>query len=132
MAGFYAGRPTSGPADPYANEELLRRHFRDIRAFVALANESGAVARVVPFEFELGPRNRARYRRFLELAEDYDVPVCSLGSAFDGHAIEELWVNSLDAHPNTFANGIAVRSAVDCLFGSLAGNRAANQDAQWP
>lgn len=102
-------------SSPYDDEDLLKRHLTDLRRFVSLANEHGAEVRIVPFSFQSVQSQHTRYRRFVQLAMDFDLPVCSLEGAFEGHSPEVLHVNKLDGHPSAYANRLAVEAAWDCL-----------------
>ncbi|MGB5163576.1 MAG: SGNH/GDSL hydrolase family protein [Thermoanaerobaculia bacterium] len=100
---------------PYDDIELLRKHLTDLRRFVSLAKENGAEVRIVPFSFQIEQSDRTRYSRFFQLAMDFELPICSLEGAFEGHSPGVLRVNSLDGHPSAYANGLAVEAALDCL-----------------
>jgi len=103
----------------YNDNKLLQTHFNDLRRFVSLANENGAVVRIVPYSFQIERSERALYSRFTKRAADFGLPICGLENAFHGHSAEVLRVNSLDGHPNAYANEIAVQAAFGCLIEGL-------------
>ena len=107
--------------NPYGDKELMRKHFTDLRRFVSLANDNGAAVRIVPWGFQIGQSARTQYNQFLKLAADFELPICSLEGAFEGKSIKVLRVNSLDSHPNAYANSIAVGATWDCIIKETRG-----------
>ena len=103
--------------DPYRDASLVSRHLADVARFVAIAAQSGATVRVVPFDTTtvLDPRARTRYLEFVHQALAHGIPVCSLEKAFDGSAYHDLTVNALDGHPNEKANLLAADAVAECL-----------------
>jgi hypothetical protein len=111
--------------NPYGDKELMRMHFTDLRRFVSLANYNGAAVRIVPWGFQIGQSARTQYNQFLKLAADFELPICSLEGAFEGKSIKVLRVNSLDSHPNAYANSIAVGATWDCIIKETRGTTPA-------
>lgn len=107
--------------DPYGDKELMQRHFTDLSRFVSLASDNGAAVRIVPYSYQIGESARTQYNQFLKLATDFELPICSLEGAFEKKSIEDLRVNSLDSHPNAYANGIAVGATWDCIIEETPG-----------
>lgn len=107
--------------NPYGDNELMQKHFADLRRFVSLANDNGAAVRIVPWGFQIGQSARTQYSQFLKLAADFELPICSLDGAFEGKSIKVLRVNSLDSHPNEYANSIAVGATLDCIIKETPG-----------
>ena len=107
--------------NPYSDKELMQTHFTDLRRFVSLANDNGAAVRIVPWGFLIGESERTQYNEFLKFAADFKLPICSLEGAFEGKSIKDLRVNSLDSHPNAFANSIAVGATWDCIIKDTPG-----------
>jgi hypothetical protein len=110
----------AGQADPvtvYEDDQLVSRHVADIKRFVALAEDNGARAFVVPVDPSTarpgGPR--PGHRNFVRLAEQAGVPIISTLELFKGVEYTELIVNWLDRHPNERAIGIASASLGDEL-----------------
>jgi hypothetical protein len=90
---------------------------------VALAREGKADVKIVPFDnfLELDQAHEDRYRKFVADGESAGLPMCSLEDAFEGHAMTELQVNSLDGHGTPLAYELAVEAAFDCLVAELPG-----------
>jgi hypothetical protein len=103
------------------DDELLNQHMADVKRFADIAQSLAATVLVVPYDntVNASPSRVDQYRRFLERAAAFDVPVCSLLDAFDGRPIESLRVNSLDAHPNAEASKIAAARSVECILAKL-------------
>ena len=108
-------------ATTYADDALLQRHYANLDRFVRAVVDGGASAWIVPFDNATAYHEvyRARYRRFVQDARNFGLPVCDLEGAFDGYAFEALRVNLLDPHPNALANRLAVDRTLDCLAETL-------------
>lgn len=114
---YYLVRKDERP-DPYRDAALLSRHFVDLARFQSIATQGGATFELVPIDigFVLEPKLRDRYRNFVQQAQTSQIPVCSLGKAFDGFAYRDLTVNALDGHPNEKANRLAADVVAECLL----------------
>ncbi len=113
---YYRVRGEDRP-DPYEDVSLLSRHLADLARFVAIASQTGATVRVVPFDVTIGVDHKARgrYLEFVQQARAYGISICSLEKGFDGFAYRSLTVNGLDGHPNETANRLAADEVADCL-----------------
>lgn len=113
---WYRIRQDQGP-DPYRDALLVSRHLADVARFVAIAAQSGATGRVVPFDVTIvrDGSARSRYQEFAQQAVAYGIPICSLEKTFNGYAYPDLTINALDGHPNETANRLAAAAVGDCL-----------------
>jgi hypothetical protein len=105
---YSAGRSNNSRYDPYADKELMAKHFKDLSLLISRASESGAMAVVVPFEVSINADSnvRTRYENFVTQGLAAGIPIWTAEHAFDGYALEQLTVNALDRHPNEFANDL--------------------------
>jgi hypothetical protein len=116
----YALRSPAVP-DPYLDPDLLARHMSDVATFVSLAATRAPTVCVIPFEVGLGARPVAdeRYRRFIDAAEELEIPVCGINDAFAGVPLGGRTVNRHDAHPNARAHGLAARAVLPSILSLL-------------
>jgi hypothetical protein len=106
--------------DAYGDSALLAAHFTDIAVLAARVRTSGAIPVVVPFDIEIanGGQFLARYRSFVQAANDMGIPVVSLEDALGNHTANELVVSRLDRHPNELANRLAAEAVAAVLISS--------------
>ena len=114
-----------GTGYPYVYPNLVRRHLQDLNVFVESVRQSGAAVGIVPFELDwlLGGALLKRYQRFLEQAQQHELPVWEVTDALRRHRRNDLILNRFDPHPNEDANRLAASSVARRISGNLRRNR---------
>jgi len=123
-ARIYLSGGTPG-ADIYADSALVAKHLRDVCTLMRTAAGSAKIQALVPLDLApiVSPAYQRRMETFTRQAQAAGIPVLRVDTAFAGHELPELVVNSLDAHPNELANWLATRAIAEHLLPVLARRR---------
>lgn len=99
--------------DVYRTPAVLARHLADLERFVQIADSAHVRVWIVPIDLGVPtvPDLTDRYRTFLQATRETGLPVLSLAEVYAGQRLDDLVVNTFDAHPNA----LGVRLAVEAI-----------------